>query len=261
VELLAIDGGDNIAYNINKINVNENPENVMRLRYPLYLLVLALTAAPAGALLNVKAGYTSTLGELGDRYRGGLGAMVEVEVGLPGPVSIVPMGGYTQLGQDQQFTDLLDQYIGQYWPPGVPLPPQLRDLGDINSSMYFFGAGVRLDAVRNVAARLYGEVGGGYYYRDMEARGVPLSLIATFVPEFDQFAVDPTSGFGVHADFGVELIPFSPIAPQVGAHYMHAFGIGRTTIDDFMAENVPGFRPPTSEDVDLFLFYAGIGIF
>jgi hypothetical protein len=220
-----------------------------------------MAAAPAGALVNFQAGYTSTLGELGDRYKGGVGALIELEVGLPGPLAIVPMGGYTQLGQDQMFTDLLNDYIDQYWPPYVPLPPQLQQLGDINSSMYFFGAGLRVYAVKNKAIKVYAEGGGGYYYRDMEAQGIPLSLIATYIPEFDAFEVKPTSGVGVHGDFGLELFPVSPVAPQVGVRYMHAFGVGRTTVDDFMAENVPGFTAPSSNDVDLVLFYAGFGIF
>ncbi len=231
----------------------------MRLR--VFITLLA-AAAPALALVNFKGGYTSTLGELGERYAGGFGAMMELEVGLPGPIAIVPMGGYTQLGQDEQFTSLLDTYIEKYF-KGIPIPPELQDLGKINSSMYFFGAGLRFYAVKNIAVKIHAEGGAGYYYRDMEAQGVPFSLIATFVPELQQFedAVKPVKGFGLHADFGLELLPISPIAPQVGARYMHGFGIGRTRIDDYMAENVPGFKAPESKDVDMFLFYVGVGIF
>ncbi len=87
-----------------------------------WIVVLLAAAAPALGLVNIKAGYTSTMGELGDRYKGGVGALMELEIGLPGPLAIVPMGGYTQLGKDQQFKDLLFHYIDQYWPPGVPLP-------------------------------------------------------------------------------------------------------------------------------------------
>jgi hypothetical protein len=231
----------------------------MRLR--VFITLLA-AAAPAFALVNFKGGYTSTMGELGERYAGGFGGMMELEVGLPGPIAIVPMGGYTQLGQDEQFTSLLDTYIEKYF-KGIPIPPQLQDLGKINSSMYFFGAGLRFYAVKNVAVKVHAEGGVGYYYRDMEAQGVPFSLIATFVPELQEFeqAVEPAKGVGLHADFGLELLPISPVAPQVGARYMHAFGIGRTRIDDYMAENVPGFKAPESKDVDMFLFYVGIGIF
>lgn len=227
-----------------------------------FFIVLCLAAAPALGLVNLKGGYTSTMGELSERYAGGLGAMIELEFGLPGPIAIVPMGGYTQLGQDQQFTDLLDTYIEKYF-KGIPIPPQLQELGKINSSMYFFGGGLRLYAVENVAIKIHAEGGAGYYYRDMEAQGVPFSLIATLVPELEEFenAVEPAKGVGLHADLGLEILPISPVAPQVGARYIHAFGIGRTRIDDFMAEKVPGFKPPESEDVDLFLFYAGLGIF
>jgi len=226
------------------------------------LVILCVAAAPALGLVNFKAGYTSTLGELGERYAGGIGGMMELEIGLPGPIAIVPMGGYTQLGQDEQFTDLLDTYIEKYF-KGIPIPPELQDLGKINSSTYFFGAGLRLYAVKNVAIKIHAEGGVGYYYRDMEAQGVPFSLIATLVPELEEFedAVEPAKGAGIHADFGLEILPISPVAPQVGARYMHAFSIGRTAIDDFMAEKVPGFKAPESEDVDMFLFYVGLGIF
>jgi hypothetical protein len=224
---------------------------------------LCVAAAPAFGLVNFKAGYTSTLGELGERYAGGLGLMMELEIGLPGPVAIVPMGGYTQLGQDKEFTDLLNEYIDKYWPHPLPIPPELRDLGKINSSMYYFGGGFRAYAVKNVAVKIHAEGGAGYYYRDMEAQGVPLSLIAAAIPEFKEFgdAVKAEKGLGIHADFGLEFLPISPVAPQVGVRYVHAFGIGRTGIDDFMAKKVPGFNPPESENVDMFLFYAGIGIF
>jgi len=228
------------------------------------LVILLLAAAvPTLALVNFKAGYTSTLGELGDRYRGGVGGMMEIEIGLPGPVAIVPMGGYTQLGQDQEFTDLLNDYLNQYWPPGYPRPEQLQDLGNINSSMFYFGAGLRVYAVENLAVKVHAEGGGGYYYRNMEAQGVPLSLIAAFVPEFQEFeeAVEAEKGFGLHADFGLEILPILPVAPQVGIRYIHAFGIGRTKIDDFMADNIRGFTAPESNDVDLILFYAGLGLF
>jgi len=43
-------------------------------------IALCAAAAPAFGLVNFKAGYTSTLGELGDRYRGGIGVMMELEV-------------------------------------------------------------------------------------------------------------------------------------------------------------------------------------
>jgi hypothetical protein len=226
------------------------------------VITLCLAAAPALGLVNFKAGYTSTLGELGERYAGGVGGMMELEIGLPGPLAIVPMGGYTQLGQDQEFTDLLDAYIEKYF-KGIPIPPELRDLGKINSSMYFFGGGLRFYAVENVAIKIHVEGGGGYYYRDMEAQGVPFSLIASFIPELAEFedAVKPAKGFGLHGDFGLEILPVSPVAPQVGVRYAHAFGIGRTKVDDYMAKYIRGFEPPASEDVDLALFYVGLGIF
>jgi hypothetical protein len=227
------------------------------------IITLCVAAAPALGLVNFKGGYTSTLGELGERYAGGVGGMLELEIGLPGPIAIVPMGGYTQLGEDKEFTTLLDDYIQQYWPPHIPVPEQLRNLGKINSSMYYFGVGLRAYAVKNVAVKIHAEGGLGYYYRDMEAQGVPLSLIATFIPEFQEFedAVAPEKGVGIHADFGLEILPISPVAPQVGVRYMHAFGIGRTAVDDFMAKNIRGFDPPESENVDLMLFYVGLGIF
>ena len=226
------------------------------------LITLCLAAVPALALVNFKGGYTSTMGELGERYDGGLGVMMELEVGLPGPLAIVPMGGYSQLGQDKEFTALLDTYIEKYF-KGLPIPPQLQDLGKINSSTYFFGAGLRFYAVKNVAIKIHAEGGAGYYYRDMEAQGVPFSVIATFIPELEEFeeAVEPAKGAGLHADFGLELFPISPVAPQLGARYIHAFGIGRTNVDDFMADNIPGFEAPKSKDVDMFLFYVGLGIF
>jgi len=225
------------------------------------IALFLLIAAPAFALVNFKAGYTSTQGELGDRYKGGFGGMIELEIPLPAHFAIVPMGGYTQLGTDQQFTDLLNDYIDQYWPPGVPLPAQLQQLGKISSSMYFFGGGLRYYPVKNPAVSLYGEVGAGYYYRDMDAQGVPLSLIATAIPEFSEFAVEPVKGAGIHVDFGLELLSISPLSPQIGARYIHAMGIGQTTVDDFMAENVPGFIPSKSDNVDLFFVYGGLGIF
>ena len=79
--------------------------------------------------------------------------------------------------------------------------------------MYYFGAGVRAYAVENVAIKIHVEGGGGYYYRDMEAQGVPLSIIAAFIPEFEEFeeAVEPETGFGLHVDFGLELFPYSRI--------------------------------------------------
>ncbi|HUV86465.1 MAG TPA: hypothetical protein VMX79_05075 [bacterium] len=226
-------------------------------------VTLCIAAVPALALVNFKGGYTSTLGELGERYTGGLGVMMELEIGLPGPLAVVPMGGYTQLGQDKEFTDLLNEYINEYWPRPLPIPEQLRELGKINSSMFYFGGGLRFYAIKNLAVKVHVEGGAGYYYRDMEAQGVPLSLIAAAIPEFEEFeeAVKPEKGAGLHADFGLELFPISPVAPQVGVRYIHAFGIGRTRIDEFMAENIPGFKASKSKDVDMFLFYAGLGIF
>jgi hypothetical protein len=226
-------------------------------------IALCAAAAPAFGLVNFKGGYTSTLGELGERYRGGIGVMMELEIGLPGPLAVVPMGGYTQLGQDKEFTDLLNEYIDRYWPHPLPIPEQLRELGKINSSMYYFGGGLRLYAVKNLIVKVHAEGGLGYYCRDMEAQGVPLSLIAAAIPEFAEFedAVEPVKGAGIHADFGLELLPVSPVAPQVGVRYVHAFGIGRTKVDEFMAKNIPGFKAPESKDVDLFLFYGGLGIF
>lgn len=225
-------------------------------------IALCVAAAPAFGLVNFKAGYTSTLGELGERYAGGLGVMMELEVGLPGPIAVVPMGGYTQLGEDKEFTGLLDNYIEKYF-KGLPIPPELRELGKINSSMYYFGGGLRLYAVKNLIVKVHAEGGLGYYYRDMEAQGVPFSLIATFIPELEEFeeAVEPAKGAGIHADFGLELLPVSPVAPQVGVRYIHAFGVGRTNVDEFMAKYIPGFEAPESKDVDLFLFYGGLGIF
>lgn len=233
---------------------------MMRSRYGLILLSLTCVAA-ASALVNFKGGYTSTEGELSERYRGGFGGMMELDIGLPGPFAIVPMGGYMQLGEDKEFTDLLNDYIEQYFPPQVPLPPELQQLGKINSSLYYFGAGVRLYAVDNPAIRFYGEGGVGYYYRDMDAQGVPLSLIGTYIPEFKEFAIEPAKGVGFHGDFGLELIPISPLAPQLGIRYIHALGIGKTSVDDFMETHVPGFDPVQSENVDLLLFYGGLGIF
>jgi len=223
-----------------------------------YILAVLLVAPPVLGLVNFKAGYTSTMGELSDRYKGGIGAVMELEIGLPGPLAITPMGGYTQLGADQQFTDLLTNYIDQL---GIPVPPELQDMGEIKSSMYFFGAGLRVYAVDNKAVKLYADGGAGYYYRDMEAQGVPLSLLSTFIPEFQTFAIEPEKGIGFHADFGLEILPVSPVAPQIGARYIHAMGIGRTSVDEFMAANVPGFVAPTTDNVDMFLFYGGLGIF
>ena len=114
-----------------------------------------------------------------------------------------------------------------------------------------------------MAVKIHAEGGLGYYYRDMEAQGVPFSLIATFIPELEEFeeAIEPAKGVGIHADFGLEFLPISPVAPQVGVRYIHAFGIGRTPIDEYMEKNIPGFKAPESEDVDMFLFYGGLGIF
>lgn len=224
----------------------------------------ALLAATGWPLTNFKGGYTATLGELGERYRGGVGGIIELEIPLPGPVAAVPMGGLAQLGEDQLFTDLLWNYIDQYWPPGVPLPPELQQLGEINSSMYFFGAGLRLYATENAAVKIYAEGGLGYYYRDLDAQGVPLSAIAAYIPEMAAFAdaIKPVSGVGMHADAGLEILPVSPVALQIGGRFIHAFGIGRTRVDDFMEANeFPGFTPPETEDVDLFFAYAGLGIF
>ena len=226
-------------------------------------IALCVAAAPAFGLVNFKAGYTSTLGELGERYRGGIGAVMELEIGLPGPLAVVPMGGYSQLGEDDEFTGLLKSYVKKYLPPYVPYPKELEELGKINSSMYYFGGGLRLYAVKNLIVKIHAEGGLGYYYRDMEAQGIPFSVIARLVPQLEEFedAVEPAKGAGIHADFGLELLPVSPVAPQVGVRYIHAFGIGRTNVDEFMAKYIPGFKAPESKDVDLFLFYGGLGIF
>ena len=79
----------------------------MRLRHFLYMLVtLALCASAAFAFLDFKLGYTKTMGELSDRYDGGMFINLGIKLPLPGPLYIVPNGTYTSLGKDALFGEI-----------------------------------------------------------------------------------------------------------------------------------------------------------
>lgn len=233
----------------------------MRLRTSLItILALTLCASTAAALVNVKSGYTLTLGELGDRYSGGLFVGLEGQIPLPGPISIVPNASYASLGKDAQFQDLLYDYITGQLPPGVPLPPELQRLGDINSSLYTAGVGVRIYVIDGFMFGLHVEPGFSYMQRELDAQGVPLRVLASYFPEFDM-EVEGDKGSGFYVDFGARLLNGMPISIDLGARYIMGINLGTTSVDKFLGEKAPDYDAPESKHLSMFAFYGGIAFF
>ncbi len=233
----------------------------MKIRNLIVLLaVIALGTVSASAFVDFSAGYTKTMGELGDRYSGGMYFGLELAIPLPGPFSIVPNASYASLGTDAMFTEIFTEYVEQMM-PGGQLPPGFEDMGEIKSTMYTVGAGVRVKFVDNFIFGMSVEPGFMYVRRDLDAQGIPLSEIARYVEGFDM-PVEPDNGYGFYVDLGGHILNNFPIITiDVGTRFIMAPNMGTTSYDEFLAENMPGYDAPTAKHLMMFVFYGGIGLF
>jgi len=231
----------------------------MRMRHFLFTLVtLALCASAAFAFLDFKMGYTKTMGELSDRYGGGMFINLGIKLPLPGPVYLVPNGTYASLGTDAQFNKAIEGYILEEI---GTLPPEIDKYGSIESSLYAIGAGVRIQALDHFMLGIHFEPGFMYVRRELSAVGIPLSILEGYIPGFD-LPVDPENGYGFYLEGGGALLnKFPIISIKFGVRYMMAFNVGTTSVDEFMAANVPGYQAPTAKHVNMLAIYGGFGLF
>jgi hypothetical protein len=232
----------------------------MRLRHFLFTLVaLVLCASAAFAFLDFKMGYTKTLGELSDRYSGGLFINLGLKIPLPGPISIVPNGMYASLGKDDQFDKAMGDYLSDQFPGGIPA--DIDKYGDIESSLYTIGCGVRVQALDHFMLGIHFEPGFMYVRRELSAVGVPISILEGYIPGFD-FPVEPDNGYGFYVEGGGALLnKFPIISIKFGVRYIMAFNLGTTSVDRFMEQNVPGYQAPTAKHLNMLAIYGGFGLF
>ena len=232
----------------------------MRLRHFLFTLVaLVLCASAAFAFLDFKMGYTKTLGELSDRYGGGFYLNLGLKIPLPGPVSLVPNGMYASLGKDAQFDKAMGDYLDEMFPGGIPA--DIDKYGDIESSLYTVGCGVRIQALDHFMLGIHLEPGFMYVRRELSAVGVPLSILEGFIPGF-YFPVEPDNGYGFYVEGGgVLLNKFPIISIDFGVRYIMAFNLGTTSVDRFMEQNVKGYQAPQGKHLQMLCIYGGFGLF
>jgi hypothetical protein len=232
----------------------------MRLRHLFFvILTLFLCTASAFAFLDFKMGYTKTLGELGDRYGGGLFINLGLKLPLPGPLYIVPNGTYASLGSDANFVRAMDEYIDGQFPGGVPF--DIDQYGEVESSLYTIGAGVRFQALDHFMLGIHFEPGFMYVRRELSAVGIPLSLLKDHIPGFD-LPVEPDNGYGFYLEGGGALLnKFPIISIKFGVRYMMAFNVGTTSIDRFMERNIPNYDAPTAKHLSMLAIYGGFGLF
>jgi len=224
----------------------------------LVALISVLLATSAIALVDAKVGYTKTLGELGDRYGGGLYVGLDVELPIPGPISVVASGAYGSLGEDSMFSELLFDYIEQEI--GV-IPPQLNEIGKVESAFIVAGLGVRYKFIDNLMVSVYAEPGVAYLRRDVSAGNVPLSVLATYIPEF-YMPVEPDNGYAITFDVGTRLLNKVPvISLEIGSRFLYGPGMGKTSVDTFLEENLDTFDAPTADNLMFLMFYGGVAFF
>jgi hypothetical protein len=232
----------------------------MRLRHILFTLVtLVLCASAAFAFLDFKTGYTMTLGELSDRYGGGFFLGLGLKIPLPGPISLVPNGTYASLGKDAQFEKVINDYIDNELPGGLPV--EIDDYGDIESSLYTVGVGVRFQALDHFLLGIHFEPGFAYMHRELSAMGVPLSVLENYIPGFN-LPVEGDDGYGFYVEGGGALLnKFPIISIKFGVRYMMGFNLGTTSVDEFMEREVPNYNAPTAKHLNMLAIYGGFGLF
>lgn len=223
--------------------------------------VVVLYGSAAHALVQIKGGATTALGELDGRYGGGLYASLGGEARLPWwNVAVMADLSYTTLGRDRPITNLLAGYAEKEYPGVLPWANVMDGL-NLKSVFYGGSVGVRYYPVEHYFYALYAEAGAAYLSRHLTAHGVPVSVLGKYVLDLD-FSVPATSGLGVYADVGLRVMPGLPlISADAGLRFTFAPGLGRTGFEDFLEENVPAFEAPDSDNLLMVSFYLGASLF
>ncbi len=224
-------------------------------------VLVVMCGSAAHALVQIKGGGTTPLGELDGRYGGGLYASLGAEARLPWwNLAVMADLSYTTLGRDRPITRLLAEYAEKKQPGVLPWADVMEGL-DLKSVFYGGSVGVRYYPVEHYFYALYAEGGAAYLSRHLTAHGVPVSVLGKYVLDLD-FSVPATQGFGVYADVGVRIIPGVPlISADFGLRFTFAPGLGRTGFEDFLEENVPAFEAPDSDNLFMVSFYLGASLF
>ncbi|MEE8639825.1 MAG: hypothetical protein V3T41_05385 [bacterium] len=223
--------------------------------------VAAICGSAAHALVQIKGGANTALGELDGRYGGGLYASLGGEARLPWwNLAVMADLSYNTLGRDRPITKLFAEYAEKEYPGVLPWADVMEGL-DLKSVFYGGSVGVRYYPVEHYFYALYAEAGAAYLSRHLTAHYVPVSVLGKYVLDLD-FSVPATQGLGVYADVGLRVIPGVPlISADAGLRFTYAPGLGRTGFEDFLEENVPAFEAPESDNLFMVSFYVGASLF
>ena len=215
----------------------------------------------AHAVVQIKGGVNTPLGELDGRYGGGLYGSLGGEARLPWwNLAVMADLSYTTLGRDRRLTRLFAEAAEKRFPGVLPWAEVMDGL-NLKSVLYGGSVGVRYYPVEHYFYALYAESGAVYLSRHLTAHGVPVSVLGKYVLDLD-FSVPATDGLGIYTDVGLRVIPGLPlISADAGLRFTYAPGLGRTGFEDFLEENVPAFEAPASDNLFMVSFYLGASLF
>ncbi|MEE9457997.1 MAG: hypothetical protein V3W11_12700, partial [bacterium] len=186
--------------------------------------VVVLCGSAAHALVQIKGGATTPLGELDGRYGGGLYASLGGEARLPWwNLAVMADLSYTTFGRDRPITNLLAGYAEKEHPGVMPWADVMEGL-NLKSVFYGGSVGVRYYPVEHYFYALYAEGGAAYLSRHLTAHYVPVRVLGKYVLDLD-FSLPATQGLGVYADVGLRVMPGLPlISADAGLRFTYAPG-------------------------------------
>ncbi|MCP4230583.1 MAG: hypothetical protein GY771_10630 [bacterium] len=225
----------------------------------LTVILFAIFTQSAFGFISLKTGYTTTTGEISNYYDGGFYLNLGVKIPIFGPVKIVPNGMYASLGENALFSKMFSSYIeGEL---GGLIPPEIGDLGEINSSLYTAGVGVNVALLDHYFVGISVEPGAMYVRREMNSMGIPLSILEQYIPGFD-LPIEPNDGYGFYAGGEVKLLnKFPVISFTMGGRFIMAPNMGRSSVEEYLENYMEGYTAPDAKHITMFAFYGGLGFF
>jgi hypothetical protein len=224
-------------------------------------ILIVIYGSAAHAVVLIKGGANKPLGDLDDRYSGGLYGSLGGEARLPWwNLAVMVDLSYSTFGRDRPITKLFTEAAEKRFPGVLPWAEVINGL-NLKSALYGASIGVRYYPVERNYYALYAEGGATYLSRRLTARNVPVTVLGKHVLDLD-FSVPVTEGVGLYADVGLRAIPGIPlISADAGLRCAYAPGLGRTGFEDFLEERYSAFEAPDSDKLLMVSFYLGASLF
>jgi hypothetical protein len=229
-------------------------------KFTLTVILLALFSQSAFGFISLKTGYTTTTGELKNYYDGGFYINLGVKIPIFGPVKIVPNGMLATLGENALFSKMFSSYVESEL--GGLIPPEIGDLGEVNSTLYTAGAGVNVTLLDHYMVVIAFEPGAMWVRRELSTLGIPISILEQYIPGFN-LPVEPDDGFGFYVDGEMRLLnKFPVITFTLGSRFIMAPNMGESSIERYLENYMGGgYTAPQAKHITMFAFYGGFGFF